>query len=387
MMTEQDRVEALPEPWRAQAKQFLATMKPDELPVRPEKNKWYYYSPKGCVCSNGEPYFSTLKVGTENKLMVVFCGGGAAVDAYSAARPDVFPPTEAGEKNAFYAGDTFVLGYFEGRNGIAGNQYENNPFRDWSVVIIAYASGDFHCGTNDFEYDDPEKGKGVCHHHGYLNYRAMAEKMKELVPNPDKLLVTGFSAGGFGTAILADDVVGLFPDCKDVTCLVDSGVFTYRKWRETVENQWKAPKEIVERIRSDNITLDCLLSLHEKYGKRVKIAFGCTYRDALLSQCEGYMHGLGNLVFSKENGDFFEETLVRFVKALKDGIPDVALYIFDKPSPEKGVNEADNLTDHTFIASPYVFDYSYGGVKLIDWIINAVNGKSVQVGLELLGAK
>lgn len=233
-------------------------------------------------------------------------------------------------------------------------------------------------------FDDSEKGKGVCHHRGYYNYRAMVEKMKEFVPDPEKLLVTGYSAGGFGTALMTDDVMSLFPHCKDVTCHVDSGVFSYDGWHETAEKQWKAPEEIVSRIHSDNLALDCLLALHRDHGD-VKIALACSYRDALLAQCEGYAHGQGKLVFSQENGDAFQATLTKMVKALQEEIPGVALYIFDKPSTEPGVKEEHGLTKHTFLDYQYLYDYSFGGVKALDWIVDCVNGKMRKVGLELLG--
>lgn len=375
-MTEKELVESLPEPVKANAERLLR-MKPEELPVSPEKNKWYYYSPKGCICSNGFPYYSSLKLGTENNLIVLFCGGGVALDAYCAARPNTYIPQEG--KPQFYLADTFIAGYLLAHTGIADKERADNPFRNWSVVVIAYGSGDFHCGTNDFAYDDPEMGEGICHHRGYYNYRAMAEKMKEFVPNPDKLLVTGFSGGGFGTAVLTDDVIGLFPGCKDVTCLVDSAVFTYPKWRETAERQWKAPKEIVERIRSDNITLDCLLSLHEKYGKRVKIAFGCSYRDALLAQMQNYADGR-KFAVDETGGDAFQTVLAEFVKVLAEQIPDLSLYIFDKPMDAV----PGTLTDHTFETTDWLFTYEKDGVKLIDWIENTVNGKVEKVGLELL---
>ena len=380
-MTEQERIAALSEPWKSRA-EYLMSIRPEELPQNPEKNKWYVYRPEGCISSTGTPYFSTMRIGTENKLMVLFCGGGAAIDAYAAARPNFIPPVEG--EAGFYAAETFLVGYFEGHGAIADMKREDNPFRDWSIVVVSYASGDFHCGRNDFMFDDPEKGKGVCHHRGYYNYRAMVEKMKEFVPNPEKLLVTGYSAGGFGTAILTDDVISLFPHCKDVTCLVDSGVFAYDGWHETAEKQWKAPEEIVSRVRSDNIALDCLLALHRDHGD-VKIALACSYRDALLAQCEGYAHGQGKLVFSKENGDAFQATLSKTVKTLQEEIPGVALYIFDKPSTEPGVKEEHGLTEHTFLDYQYLYDYSFGGVKALDWIVDCVNGKMRKVGLELLG--
>lgn len=380
-MTEQERINQLPEPVRTVA-QKVYDKRPEDLPEEPERNKWYTYRPEGCICSNGAPYYSTLKVGTENKLMIVFCGGGVAVDAHGAARPNAFLPVEG--EDTFYIGDTFVMGYVTGLLGIA-KMREDNPFRNWSVLSVSYASGDFHTGIADFAYDDPEKGKGVCYHHGYTNYRAMVEKMKQLVPNPDKLLVTGYSGGGFAAALLTDDVMKLFPDCRDVTCLEDSGVFSYPGWRQTAQEQWRTPQEICDRLQGDNIALDCLLALHRDHGDCVKIAFGCTHRDALLAQCEGRYNGLGRLVFSKENGDKFQAMLSKTVAALKREIPDVALYIFDKPNPEARIAPEYGLTEHTFINSDYVFDYSYEGVKLLDWIVDVVEGRPHQVGLSLLG--
>lgn len=50
----------------------------------------------------------------------------------------------------------------------------------------------------------------------------MQEAMK-FAGLPDQLVVTAFSAGGFGTAPLTDDIMRLFPGCKDVTSCMDGG--------------------------------------------------------------------------------------------------------------------------------------------------------------------
>lgn len=375
---ELEKFETVPEPVRSNVKPLLA-LRPKCLPESPEKNVWYYYRPEGCVCTNGSPYYSTLKIGTENKLLIMFCGGGCAFNAYCAARPNKYITVEG--EDTFFLSDTFVMGYFAGHGGVSNKDRAENPFKDWSVVVVAYGSGDFHCGDNDFEYDDPELGKGVCRHHGYKAYRAMVEKMKEFVQNPEKLVVTGFSAGGFATALLTDDVMMLFDKCNDVTCMPDSGILVNDEFKSAIVNQWKAPKHISEKIKSGNIALDSLIHLHNKYGDRVKIALGCSYRDALLSQCTAYFLGDG-LKFGNKYGDIFQKVLTDTVITLKKEIPNVALYIFDKPFSE---HPQYNLTEHTFVSSDFVFDYEQDGVKPIEWAYNAVEGKSMQVGLHLLG--
>lgn len=372
------KLETVPEPVRTNAKMFLKH-KPKALPVAPEKGVWYVYRPKDCICSNGTPYYSTLKIGTENKLLVMFCGGGAAFNPHCAPRPNTYLPVEG--KETYYVADTFVMGYFTGHNGVANKDKAENPFKDWSVAVVSYGSGDFHCGDNDFEYDDPELGKGVCHHRGYRSYRAMVEKIKEFVPAPDKILVTGYSAGGFGTALLTDDIMTLFDTSRDVTCMPDSAILKSEGFKTALAEQWIAPKAVREQVVTDNITLDCLLHLHRKYGERVKIALGCSYRDALLAQCQAFFDGAG-MIFDEKYGDEFQNILRETVSLLREKIPNVALYIFDKPHPEI---PNMNLTEHCFLSADFMFDYKQDGVSMIDWAYNAVEGKPQQVGLRLLG--
>ena len=157
----------------------------------------------------------------------------------------------------------------------------------------------------------------------------------------------------------------------------------YKGWHDTASKQWGAPKEICDKLKGDNLTVDCLVDLKRKHRNRVKIAFGCTYRDALLAQAQNYA-GRRPFIFDKEGGDRFQSILKKSMETLIKEIPDIALYIFDKPHPEVKI---DYLTEHCFVAADFVFDYSYSGVKAIDWIVSAVNGNPQKVGLKLLDIK
>lgn len=376
-MTENEKINLLPEDAR---KNILAMMKlkPDVLPDQPKENTWYTYYPEGGICSNGTPYKGTLKIGTENKLMILFCGGGTAVDEYCAARPDK-PVPEPG-KDTFYISDTDVLGYFFGRSGLANRGIEGNPYKDWSVVVITYATGDFHCGTNDFCFSDDEMGEGVCRHRGYFNYCAMLNKMQEYVPHPEQVFITGFSAGGFGAAILAGDIIRRFQDCNDFYCLVDSAALEYGGWRETAEKQWKAPGEICDMLVSDNLLADCAIAAYRKYGQKLKLAFTCTYRDALLANAQSYLD-MKRLSVSKERGDRIRQILKKTFEILHKEIPEMSFYFYDREHPEY---KDMGLTQHTIISDKELFACSYGGVRLIDWIVNTQKGEIQNVGLDLL---
>lgn len=81
----------------------------------PETGAWYKASLPGCVCSCGKPYYAYMKIGLENKLMVMFEGGGAAINEYTATRP----------RGLFYEGHrdfTLMTWIFE---------YGSNHDRNW----------------------------------------------------------------------------------------------------------------------------------------------------------------------------------------------------------------------------------------------------------------
>ena len=351
-----------------------------KIPSEPKVGKWYGIPLKGCVSSDGKEVHAVFRKGTENKLVIQLFGGGVSWNEFMAARPNSVYGNP--DKISFYAcGDGGLVADLAARIGIHTlSKKESNPFRNWNMLAIPYTTGDFHCGTGDFPYTALDGSKQVLHHHGYTNYRtALQEAMKHMGNNPDQILVTGFSAGGFGTALLTDDVMRTFPNCSDVTSYVDSGFMIYPGWPEVARNVWKAPKEIAERIHSDNITLDCLQALRRDHGDRVKIAFSCSTRDAALSEYINYVEK-DQLYADKESGIKFQKELKQMCNNLQQAIPNIALYIFDTPD-ENAAKKAEGLTKHCIGAADKMV---VEGITAAQWLWDAVCGNPKQIGLSLL---
>ena len=351
-----------------------------KIPSEPKTGKWYGIPLKGCVSSDGKEVHAGFRKGTENKLVILLFGGGVSWNEFMAARPNSVYGNP--DKISFYAcGDGGLVADLAARIGIHTlSKKESNPFRNWNMLAIPYTTGDFHCGTGDFTYTALDGSKQVLHHHGYTNYRAaLHETMKHIGSNPEQILVTGFSAGGFGTALLTDDVMRTFPNCSDVTSYVDSGFMIYPGWPEVARNVWKAPKEIAERIHSDNITLDCLQVLKQDHGDRVKIAFSCSTRDAALSEYINYVEK-DQLYADKKSGIQFQKELKQMCDALQQAIPNIALFIFDTPD-ENAAKKAEGLTKHCIGAADKMV---VEGITAAQWLWDAVCGNPRQVGLSLL---
>ena len=338
-------------------------VKHPELKGEPEIGKWYRITPAGTKSSDGSEWHGLIRLGTEDKVVVYFFGGGASINGYTSERGKEFFATTASVQD-------FVA------SGGIGSSAEENPFKDWTFLVLPYASGDFHSGTGEYHYTDGENEK-IVYHNGYNNYSAFLNAAKPYVGELDTLLVTGFSAGGFGTSLLADDVIDRFPSAKNITVCVDSSLLLYDGWHETAVNLWQSPKIISDRLVTDNLVLDSLTALYEKRGDSVKILFDCSYRDDTLMQYQSFIN-TGKMDKTKALGDRFQADLSKMVAGLQANVPGVGIYIWNyREDPET------HNTQHTIISSN-VFDKLEDGVSVADWIYAAVNGDVQSHGLTLL---
>lgn len=334
-----------------------------ELNGEPEVGVWYRITPENAKSSDGSEWHGIFRKGSENKVVVYFFGGGVSITG------------ETSEGGTDFFATTMAAQDFVAQGGI-GSMADENPFRDWTFIVIPYASGDFHTGTGEYHYIQNGKEK-VVYHNGYNNYSAFIEEIKEYVGEPDTLLVTGFSAGGFATSLLADDVIDRFPTAQNITVCVDSSLLLYDGWHDTAVNLWQSPKEISDRLTTNNIVLDSLTALYEKRGDSVKILFDCSYRDDTLQQYQAYINN-GKMDKTKELGDQFQQNLKDMVKGLQENIPDIGIYIWSFNQDEVTQN-----TQHTII-SGNVFDKLGNERSVCEWIYGAVMGDVQTIGLELL---
>ena len=305
--------------------------------------------------------------------MVYLLGGGVSLDAYSAARSG----TAAGSEGFYYDRDDGVTDQ-RLENGIASGG-EENPFWDWTIIVVPYTTGDFHAGAGDAQYTDLDGRDAVIHHGGYVNCMALMERAAKLVDAPEALLITGYSAGGFGAAMLAEEIIGYFPETENITVCVDGALLLNDRWRGVAKERWHAPEKIVGHTVSDNLTLDHLTALHDALGEKVKILFTCSTRDGGLAKYQSYIEGNPYEV-SEAYGDVMFANLRQTVAALREEIPDTGFYIWDNIPYDAG----SSLTRHTILTNPAVFEPMQDGTSIAEWILDAVEGRVCSYGLSLV---
>ena len=341
----------------------------------PKIGKWYRVTTSEMKTSEGDKYRALFKKGSENKVLIYFAGGGVSFNE-DTAREDTYNTKEVAID--MLANLTMNMG------GIASD-VEGSPFEDWSIILFPYATGDFHAGTGEFHYTDTDGKEKILYHNGYVNYTETMKKVMEQagINDADTVLVTGYSAGGFGAALLAKDVfTNYFPDAKSKNVLVDASLLLNNNWHSIVTDVWQTPKEISDKLVSNNLTLDCFASLHKKYGDDIHLLFDCSTRDGDLAKVQNYFDD-GIMDVDEKQADEFQQILKEAIPEFKEA--GVSLFIWD------GVpwyDDPRNMTAHTIIATPAVWiPFEEQKKSVAEWLTDAIEGKMSDYGVELIDKK
>lgn len=336
----------------------------------------YYVTPEGAVTSTGDQWVGAFKKGKENKLVVYFYGGGVSVDAFTAAHGLSKTPGEM-----FYFDDMSIWKQvaYNCYSSAFGSQSDENPFKDWSVMVLPYTTGDFHIGQGEFPYTGVDGQEHTLYHHGYTNFKLYMDKVMPYVGTPEAIVVSGSSAGGFGTSFLSEDITELFPETTNFVCCVDASQLYWDQFPEVCRNVWNAPEHIASRFVSDNPVYDCLVTLHND-KPYVKILFVCSSRDHALVAYQNYFDNGVMSVGTKENGDIFQQKLGNFLQNLLAVDDNAGAFIWNDIVKD----EATGLTEHTIETGPNFHTDRSGNGSVSRWIADAVEGNVRVIGLELL---
>ncbi len=140
-----------------------------------------------------------FRQGSGDGLVVFFDGGGGCWDDVSCAAP--WRARDGAEPAGLYKAELIPAAGPVGFGGIFDIGNASNPVHDWSFVYVPYCTGDVHAGANTAQYSDPDTGAPyTIEHRGADNFRAILSWMRAHVPQPERLLVTGSSAGAYGAA-------------------------------------------------------------------------------------------------------------------------------------------------------------------------------------------
>lgn len=299
----------------------------------PDDHEWdiYSYDKTDCKCIFEDKfYLAAREKPDESNVIFMMSGGGACWPGQDdcTSKP----------QNIVTSNDNLT------------SNHPNNPVAGWDVVWIPYCDGSIHMGDNNADYD----GDGdIDHWHwGLKSTSAAVTLMQELFPAPNKILITGCSAGGHGTFIATMLIRLVYPDAKlYVVNEAGPGLFdpdkpeTWQLIKDTWNMEPLLPKDCPE-------CHDQMIYLYKWMLARddnLKIGLFSSYQDETIGK---YYLGM--------TPEDFEALLMAKSGSLRDLFPNTFKRYFIKGSTH------------------CVRDYRYkvNGISIVEWIGHLVNDEN-----------
>lgn len=355
-----------------------------ELEDGPEMHVWYRVSVPEGITGDGSEYHVYLKKAESDDLCIFLSGGGVAWNGYTAARPVTGAKVAAGLPNFYWNNLRPFTQLMNINTGITQIGNPANPFDSWNILVVAYATGDFHVGRNDFPYTAEDGSEQILHFHGHTNFLEAMKIARRFFPRPARLLIAGDSAGGFAVPAVTGTILeDFYPECTNVTLLSDSAQINYRNWRETAEHIWKSPAAVWQAIQGPNITVEWYRELYRVWGKRLRYLYAGSPRDFLLSSYENDVLTHQYTTDPKVQHQYFQR-MQEMLTDLKKINPDFGFFIYNWPN----LRMLMGGTVHTAVRHQrFFFRALPSGLTMAEWLGDAVNGNVYDVNLELMAGE
>lgn len=301
---------------------YLGAFAPMATEVMPGGVTTYTFdgSGGGPTCYTGSNYSMSTLDGSRSELMIFLQGGGACAPDNCGAVQDAFPvlPPSFGILNA---ADTA------------------NPVADYNWAYLPYCDGSLWMGDQDVDSDGDGNADRLFR--GAKNLSAALDVVAGAYPAPNRIVIAGNSAGGFGTHAALPLVRKLYPNIP-IELINDSGVGILPDgFAALLSDYWNADAFFPGSCEScvgndDNLTGYHAYQMDE--DRNLRVAFLSTKRDSVVTA----------------DGPEFERQLLQAIDELHTAFPQRF---------ESLIADGDG---HTFIIRD--FDRSVGGTTVKQWL-------------------
>jgi hypothetical protein len=168
------------------------------------ENVWTWVDVPGTICSDGSPTGLAVNPGPGDTLVLFLNGGGACWDPVTCrtglAEGGPYGQAQFQSDLANVAPGTML------DRSVADGVYGSGA----TLVFIPYCTGDVHWGDSTNDYP----GVRTWHHAGEPNLTADVGWLAARIVAPGRLVVSGSSAGGYGTLLAHDLARTAWPTAK-----------------------------------------------------------------------------------------------------------------------------------------------------------------------------
>jgi hypothetical protein len=329
-------------------------------PITSDAMKWTWVEVPGTKCRDGSTAGIVVnKNPASDKLMIFLEGGGACYNQFT-----------CGVNPASY--DSSTAGATGG--GIL-DRTDGNPVKDWNMVYVPFCTGDVFGGSK--EGATIPGVAGTQDFDGYKNLDAFLERIVPTFPDVTRVVHTGVSAGGFGSALTADLVTRKFPPSTDIVLIDDSGPgmtkdyvseCLQKGWREAWNFDGTFLKDCgADCPNKDDYSINWVEHLVKAHPNARSGLISST-KDQVITLFYGY--GSNNCAADPAlpapplTGDVYTAGLMDFRQRIQSKTDKFATYYVDE-------------VQHTYLHTADFYAREVNGVKLSTWVGNIIDGTSI----------
>ena len=217
---------------------------------------WERVELPGTKCSDGSQYkFWVYDNPNSNNLVISYEGGGACWDYESCSGAlgllGASNPNGLADGYIYESKAKFVAPILNGNDpGLPLRSRESLVTDGWDAAYMPYCTGDVHVGNNVQVYSDPSGANPpiTFHHNGFANSTAALDYLKSRFKRMNKVMITGFSAGGVASSALYHEVrerlrfkKGYMLNDSGPLFPAPDGSYHSKQLHETIKAAWDLP--------------------------------------------------------------------------------------------------------------------------------------------------
>jgi hypothetical protein len=308
---------------------------------------WATIEPGGeTICSDGSDYRFFVRRGDPQKLVVYFQGGGACWlgDNCSQHREPTYKISVAADEPERF-------------RGIFDFHHDDNPFADYSFVMVPYCTADVHLGDSVTHYDVEATAtlpahRATIHHKGIVNAESVLAWTYEHFVGPREIFVSGSSAGAIPSPYYAWLIAEAYPDAR-IAHLGD-GAGGYR-WSDGVAanpvDAWGTLEHLARHPEFAGLTE------REFTFESLYIAAARRFPGILFTQYDAAEDSVQKRFLAMGGGatTSLQELLAANHADVRDAVENFRVFVAGGDS-------------HTILARPEFYTYHVDGIRVRDWV-------------------
>lgn len=320
-------------------------------PINEMSDGWNTIAPGGnTMCAMGTPYTFHVKPGVRENVMVFLNGGGACWSGQNcdaSVEPTTYVPMAELPHN-----DPRT------RGGAFAQDNPENPFSAWTQVFVSYCTGDVHLGANDKTYTKPDGSEVTIHHRGKANTLSALGWLFDNVQAPEKVFVSGGSAGAVSSPVYAGIVQEAYPEAEVIQFAGGAGGYRVSGNKDLNEAlgiytdlpEWPA----MQSLSAETSSFDDFYVATASQFPQIKFRQFNTAYDAVQKQ---FLMLLGS------DSEVYP--------LLQANLDDLATEIGNFRS------FTASGTFHTLLRFDEMYEFEAEGVRAVDWVRDVANGQDV----------